>query len=221
MILVNLTPEKMSVWIHPAAAVVAIMALTCRPASADSIYEYRDHRGRAVFTDRVSVGNGMHYAGTWTWKGWKLRPGYDPGAYNSNKRRFSPAIASVAREFGVSRALLHAVIQAESAYDPNAVSRAGAVGLMQLMPVTARRYGVRDRRNPDQNLVGGTRYLRHLLELFGGNMELAVAAYNAGENAVIRYGRAVPPYPETRQYLKRVKQQFNRLRAEYPESLYN
>lgn len=221
MILVNLIPKKMHLYMYSVAAVVVMIAGTCQLASADSIYEYRDHHGRAVFTDKTSVGNGMHYAGTWTWKGWKLRSGYDPSAYSSNKRRFSPAIAAAAREFGVSRALLHAVIRAESAYDPNAVSKAGAVGLMQLMPVTAKRFGVRDRRNPSQNLKGGTRYLRHLLELFSGNMDLAVAAYNAGENAVIRYDRTVPPYRETRQYLKRVKQQFNKLQAEYSESLYN
>ena len=83
------------------------------------------------------------------------------------------------------------------------MSKKGAVGLMQLMPGTAERYGVRDRYNPRDNLFGGTRYLRDLLVMFR-NVPLALAAYNAGENAVIRYGRKIPPYPETQTYVRRV-----------------
>lgn len=192
------------------------------PVQADTIHEFRDHRGRVMFTDRPATGKGMHYSGVWvSWKGWVRRAGYDPGSYHENKQRFTPAIATVANRHGVSRALLHAVIEAESAYDPNAVSRAGAVGLMQLMPMTAKRFGVYDRHNPEQNLNGGTRYLRYLLELFKGDLELAVAAYNAGENAVMHYNQQVPPYRETRKYLQQVLRQFRQLRQQYPESLYN
>ena len=100
--------------------------------------------------------------------------------------------------------LLRAVISVESAFNPRAVSRAGARGLMQLMPQTAKRFGVRDSFDPRQNIHGGARYLRVLVERFSNNLELVVAAYNAGENAVERYGRSIPPYRETRQYVPRV-----------------
>jgi soluble lytic murein transglycosylase-like protein len=99
--------------------------------------------------------------------------------------------------------LLHSVIKVESNYNPSAVSPKGAMGLMQLIPATARRFGVENPFDPLENLEGGARYLRHLLDLYG-NYPLALAAYNAGEQAVARYG-GVPPYPETQTYLARVK----------------
>ena len=104
----------------------------------------------------------------------------------------------------VDAALVHAVISAESGYNPGAVSRAGARGLMQLMPDTARRFGVQNIMDPSENIQGGVRYLRVLMQLFNGNMELAVAAYNAGENAVIRHGHRIPPYAETVHYVPKV-----------------
>jgi soluble lytic murein transglycosylase-like protein len=93
---------------------------------------------------------------------------------------------------------------AESSYNPNAESKAGAQGLMQLMPGTAKRYGVDDSFNPEQNLSGGSRYLRDLLKMFNNRLPLALAAYNAGENAVKRNGNEIPPYEETRNYVKKV-----------------
>jgi len=105
--------------------------------------------------------------------------------------------------------LVHAVIQTESAYNSSAQSPKGAVGLMQLMPDTARRFGVIDRNDPDQNVDGGTRYLKYLITLFNPNIDLAVAAYNAGENAVIRYNNSIPPYPETQNYVKQVLALYN------------
>lgn len=121
-----------------------------------------------------------------------------------NKQKYADLIAKAADRHQVDANLLHAVIRAESAYDANAISPAGAMGLMQLMPGTAKRYGVTDRGDPDQNIDGGTRYLKHLLQLFDSNLDLAVAAYNAGENAVIRHNNTIPPYPETRHYVKEV-----------------
>ena len=121
-----------------------------------------------------------------------------------NKRKYTDMIAKAADRHQVDVKLLHAVIQAESAYNATAISSAGAVGLMQLMPDTARRYGVTDRRDPDQNIDGGTRYLKYLLQLFDSNLNLVVAAYNAGENAVIKYNNTIPPYPETRNYVRDV-----------------
>lgn len=125
-------------------------------------------------------------------------------AMSMNKSKYEDMIAKAADKHQVDAELLHAVIQAESAYNPTAISSAGAMGLMQLMPATARRYGVIDRGDPNQNIDGGTRYLKHLLQLFDSNLNLAVAAYNAGENAVIKNNNTIPPYPETRNYVKEV-----------------
>jgi soluble lytic murein transglycosylase-like protein len=129
---------------------------------------------------------------------------------SEKKSKFSNLIASAATRNGVEEKLVHAVIQTESAYNANAVSHAGAVGLMQLMPGTARRYGVTNRNDPVQNVDGGTRYLRDLLDMFNYNLGLAVAAYNAGENAVIRYNNSIPPYPETRNYVRQVLSLYHR-----------
>jgi soluble lytic murein transglycosylase-like protein len=113
-------------------------------------------------------------------------------------------IRKVAKKAKLSPELLHAVIQAESSYNPKAKSSAGAVGLMQLMPGTASRYGVTNIWDPSQNLEGGARYLRDLLDMFKNNLRLALAAYNAGENAVKKYGNRIPPYPETQKYVRKV-----------------
>ncbi len=113
-------------------------------------------------------------------------------------------ISAVAAEMDVAPSLLHAVIAAESAYDPRALSTRGAMGLMQLMPATARRFGARDAYAPRDNVRAGALYLKWLLAEFGGDLELALAAYNAGEQAVLKHGRRIPPYPETRAYVPRV-----------------
>lgn len=130
---------------------------------------------------------------------------------NKNKKKFSDIVKKKALRYRVDPKLVHAVIQTESAYNAAAVSSAGAVGLMQLMPDTAKRYGVVDRRDPDQNIEGGTRYLKDLIEMFTPNLDLAVAAYNAGENAVIKYNYTIPPYPETQNYVRQVLSLYNRL----------
>ncbi len=134
--------------------------------------------------------------------------GASPSAYNKSK--FSSLIADAASRNQVDEKLVHAVIQAESAYNPSAVSRTGAVGLMQLMPGTAKRYGVMNRTDPEQNVDGGTRYLKDLLDMFNYNLGLAVAAYNAGEGAVMKYNNSIPPYPETRNYVKQVLSLYHR-----------
>ena len=119
-------------------------------------------------------------------------------------RRYSPLVERASRDHGVDVALVHAVISAESGYNPGAISRAGAKGLMQLMPDTARRFGVQDIMDPAQNIHGGVKYLRQLLTMFNGNLELTLAAYNAGENAVIRNGNRIPQYAETVNYVPKV-----------------
>ena len=130
-------------------------------------------------------------------------------APNPNRSRFSSMIADAAFRNRVDERLVHAVIQTESAYNPSAVSRAGAVGLMQLMPETARRYGVVNRNDPVQNINGGTRYLKDLLDMFNYNLGLAVAAYNAGEGAVMKYNYTIPPFPETQNYVRQVLSRYN------------
>lgn len=127
------------------------------------------------------------------------------------QRPFHDSVARASSATGVDAALLHAVITVESGYNQNALSPKGATGLMQLLPATARRYGTFDLRDPGENIHAGARYLRDLLALFDNNLELALAAYNAGENAVIRHGRRLPPYSETRRYVPLVVAHYQRL----------
>lgn len=135
------------------------------------------------------------------------------GADDPVGHRFRRIVEQASRAHGVDGALVHAVIFAESSYDPKAVSPAGASGLMQLMPGTARHYGVEDLFDPEQNVHGGVRHLKGLLDRFDGDLELALAAYNAGAGAVIRAGNRVPPYPETARYVPRVLGHYHRLRG--------
>jgi len=121
-----------------------------------------------------------------------------------NKRRYTGIIAAAAHKYRLDVNLIHAVIRAESAYNAQAVSKAGAVGLMQLMPATAKQYGALSRIDPRQNVFAGTRYLKYLVGLFPHNLSLAIAAYNAGESAVKRYKNTIPPYPETQNYVRKV-----------------
>ena len=131
-----------------------------------------------------------------TAEGWLRLP-------ESVRVRYSEEIREVAERYGVSRSLVESVVRAESAFNPWAVSRKGAQGLMQLMPRTASSLGVRDAFDPRQNIDGGVRHLRYLLDRYPGSLPLALAAYNAGENAVNFYG-GIPPYPETQQYVRRI-----------------
>ena len=114
------------------------------------------------------------------------------------------SIKSAADTYNLSEALIRSVIRAESNFRPDAVSPAGAQGLMQLMPATAKDLGVTDPFDVQQNIDGGARYIRQMLDRFGGNVKLALAAYNAGPGTVLRYGGDVPPYPETHNYIQRV-----------------
>jgi len=116
---------------------------------------------------------------------------------------FDAVIAKTAKKYNIDSALVKAVIKAESNFNHRAVSPRGAIGLMQLMPATASSLQVPDAFHPEQNIEGGCRYLRYLLNLYNGNLSLALAAYNAGENAVARFN-SIPPYPETRNYVQRV-----------------
>lgn len=128
-----------------------------------------------------------------------------PDAYRSE-------IAAAAQQYGVEESVVRAIIHAESAFNPNALSRVGAQGLMQLMPATARRFGVDNAFDPAQNIRGGVQYLAFLLRRFNGDVRLAAAGYNAGEGAVDKYG-GVPPYSETQRYVQRVALLADRYRS--------
>ncbi|MGU7769079.1 lytic transglycosylase domain-containing protein [Burkholderia sp. MR1-5-21] len=126
---------------------------------------------------------------------------------------FADVIEEASRAFHVRPELLRAVIDVESGYNPKAVSDKGALGLMQLMPGTARRFSNGNMLNPRDNVLAGARYLRFLLDLFNENVELALAAYNAGENAVIRAGYRIPSSPQTRLYVPRVLARYKQFLA--------
>jgi hypothetical protein len=120
-----------------------------------------------------------------------------------NFEKYQPEIWKASQRYSVDYNLVKAVIKAESNFNPKAVSRAGAKGLMQLMPETANILQVNDSFHPEENIDGGVRYLRYLMNLYNDNLKLALAAYNAGEKAVFKY-RGIPPYPETQTYVQRV-----------------
>lgn len=169
------------------------------------VYKYRDSRGQILLTDKPMRGlKLLRRYNLETGRSTRPSPNGSLAAMRKRQRALAPLIDSAADAVQLRPALVHAVVRAESAYRSDAVSPKGAVGLMQLMPATAERYGVSDRRNPEQNLRGGTEYLRDLLQMFDNDLQLALAAYNAGENAVIKYGRQIPPYNETQTYVRRV-----------------
>src|SRR5450830_29094 len=133
---------------------------------------------------------------------------------NSPSKIIADAVTSAARQTSIEPALLHAVIRVESNYNPNALSPQGARGLMQLMPSTAKRFNVHNAYDPKQNILAGAQYLRELQTLFNGNIQLVLAAYNAGPNAVAKYGFKIPPYLETRLYVPKVLNVYQQLRLE-------
>ena len=173
--------------------------------SSISVYKYTNRQGVTSFSDRAPVNR--HYRII------EVTPGCYACNIDSNVDwhgtplhldAFRGTISRAANRYGVDPALVRAVIHAESAFKPDAKSRAGALGLMQLMPDTAKDMGVSDPLSPDQNIHGGVRYLAWLMQKTGGNVTLATAAYNAGPGAVERH-RGIPPYEETQTYVKRVR----------------
>lgn len=205
---------------HCRAALALSVCLLALPAAAD-IYGFVDRNGVAHFSDVPLDARYVLY------KRDARRPSVDYPAQGepptqgrrSTRARAVPGapyasmVSSIAGELRVDAALVHAVIAVESAHNPKARSPKGAAGLMQLMPETARRYGVRDIWDPRDNIRGGVRYLRDLLMMFNDNLSLALAAYNAGEGAVMQAGNRIPPFPETRDYVPRVLQHYQRYRA--------
>jgi hypothetical protein len=172
--------------------------LSMMPAAAD-IYKYEDKEGVLHFTDAPTDHRFKVFMRDIK-KDQKLRTTF---GCVKNPKEFEPIINSCALEYGVDKSLVKAVIQAESGYNPNAVSRKGAAGLMQLMPKTAEGLKVSNSLDPAENIRGGVRYLKFLLDTFKGDVSLALAAYNAGLSKVAKYG-GIPPYEETRNYVAKV-----------------
>lgn len=174
---------------------VALLAVST-PAAAD-VYRFKTADGTVHLTNAPNDPRYQRLGYTsGTAAGWLRVPRGETAPYITE-------IGSAAERYGVPRRLVSAVIRAESGFDPKAVSRKGARGLMQLMPSTASMLGVRDSFDPRQNIDGGVRHLRGLMDRFANNLPLAIAAYNAGESAVLAHG-GIPPYPETREYVNRV-----------------
>ncbi len=192
---------------------VLVLAVSAGIAQAD-IYRYVDADGAVQFTNVPPDSRYKVYLK-------EKKP--DPVAqtlaaelryYDEEARsRYSRHIFEAARLTRLEPALIHAVISAESGYNPFARSRKGAAGLMQLMPDTAKRYGVKNRLDPAQSIHGGARYLRDLIRLFHNDLQLAVAAYNAGEQAVVKHGNRIPPYSETMTYVPRVMSYYKKYRT--------
>lgn len=171
------------------------------PAAADPIYVTKDADGNLIFTDSPTGDE----------ESWKA-VGREPAPinpyldYEKQEGKFDALIVKYAKKYRLDPFLIKAMMKTESHFDPQAISSAGAHGLMQLMPKTAERYGVKDMFNPEQNIAGGARYLRDLLLMFDGDLSLAVASYNCGEKLVMQT-QSVPDIPETRDYVRKVLDQ--------------
>jgi hypothetical protein len=144
-----------------------------------------------------------------------MKPAGDSGSTN---HRIAQSVQAASKKYGVPQELILAVIKQESAFKPNATSHCGAQGLMQLMPGTAKEMGVKDSYNIEQNIDGGTKYLGRMLKLFGGDKRLALAAYNAGPGAVMKYNN-IPPYKETQNYVSRIMASLERGNVKIPNGL--
>ena len=181
---------------------IIVLLLMASVSLAQEVYTYVDEEGTVRFTDMPREG----------WRRVKLVDGdvVEPKtrgaltvAYVSENVRYSALINKAARDYGLDGNLISAVIKVESSGNPDAVSKADAKGLMQLIDDTAAMYGVTNVFNPAQNINAGSRHLRNLLDAYGGDLKLALAAYNAGQGAVARHG-GVPPYAETRRYIQKI-----------------
>ena len=180
--------------------VAAVVALACPSQARAQIYAWRDANGNLVLSDRRLDTGATTYAVPESPAFRSTRPAASTDAPD----QFEPLVREHAARQSLRPDLVRAVIQVESGFNPWARSPKGAMGLMQLMPGTARELGVRNPYDPAENIRGGTTYLRQLLDKYDGNEELALAAYNAGSGAVDRYGRQVPPYRETKDYVRKV-----------------
>jgi len=190
--------------------VVAAATFVAAPAGAQ-MYKLKAPDGSTHFTNAPNDPRYQRMGfSTGTQAGWLRLPQGDTKPY-------AHEISEAANRYGIPERLVTAVIRAESGFNPRAVSRKGAQGLMQLMPSTASVLGVRNSFDPRENIDGGVRHLRGLLDRFPGNLPFAIAAYNAGEKAVTAYG-GIPPYPETQDYVVRVLRYYGMEGIDMPQT---
>lgn len=193
---------------------ILIFCLLLLPAQAHAdIYTYTDVNGTEYFSNVPDNKRYTLFMRTPKEKAAAPLAGKPPLNVSGNRTRFTPLVEEAASQNKLDAALLHALITTESGYNPRAVSHKGAMGLMQLMPGTASRYGVSDAFDPVQNVHAGARYLGDLLQLFNQDLNLALAAYNAGEKSVIKYGNRIPPYRETVAYVPKVLNNYRKFRT--------
>lgn len=197
---------------------ISFMALDCH--AGQTIYQLRDSNGTTLLTNKQSrysnlkVEKKTYYpdSNIHSYSNWGASESSVLPSYSRNKNAFDHIIRQAAQTHGVSEGLIKAVMHTESGFNVNARSPVGAQGLMQLMPATARRFNVSNAYDPHENIMAGAKYLAWLLKRFNGNTRLAIAAYNAGEGNVDKYGD-VPPFRETRDYVKRVTSRYQNLYA--------
>ena len=191
----NNMPSRSQSCLKALACVLLCVLAFSLPLWADEIVTITDQNGRRIF---INTGE-THAKG-----GWRSNP---PPAGKAATAAPTPEISNLveqtANRLQIDPQLVHAIIQVESEYDPKAISSKGAMGLMQLVPETAQRFGVANPFDPKDNIQGGVSYLKHLLDMFGGDLPLSLAAYNAGEGAVARSG-GIPSYAETKDYVRKV-----------------
>ena len=197
---------------------MSLTAFTSQTFAGQTIYQLKDENGSTLLTNKKSKysnlkvekktyypDSNMHSYSNWGGSESAVLPSYSKG-----KNSFDSIIRQAAQTHGVSEGLIKAVMHTESGFNSNARSPVGAQGLMQLMPATARRFNVSNSFDPQQNIFGGAKYLSWLMKRFKGNTNLALAAYNAGEGNVDKYG-GIPPFRETQDYVRRVTSRLNNL----------
>ncbi|AYO53615.1 lytic transglycosylase domain-containing protein [Acinetobacter wuhouensis] len=199
---------------------MSFASFTSQTFAGQTIYQLKDENGSTLLTNKKSkysnlkVEKKTYYpdSNIHTYSNWGSSESSVLPSYSKNTNTFDNIIRQAAQTHGVSEGLIKAVMHTESGFNSNAKSPVGAQGLMQLMPATARRFNVSNSYDPQQNIFGGAKYLSWLLKRFNGNTRLALAAYNAGEGNVDKYGD-VPPFKETRDYVRRVTSRLNNLYA--------
>ncbi|MBN2714495.1 MAG: lytic transglycosylase domain-containing protein [Deltaproteobacteria bacterium] len=204
----------------PLTVIFILLLFVISGTGLANIYSYTDDDGTTHFTNMQPRGTQKNKFKLYmkTPEQRQARPGVVPvGASDHNPSRYSRYDASIqlaSRTHSIPEPFIRAVIRVESDYDPRVVSVAGAQGLMQLMPATAKRMGCPNAFDPHQNIMGGTRYLRHLANLFNGDMVLTIAGYHAGEGAVRKYN-GVPPYTSTHGYINKVLKFYYKYKKEH------